>query len=151
MKKYLKIFSKAVSPRAQVNTHKEVVLSQLLDSQVSDCCSWANCFSERQHHFRYEMHREKTNCLSENEDKDQLCRNCTVDQHLYIHFTDSTNPLLLKSEFSLYLLFFCKYTGWFVWTWSETPRTCFLLSWLYGTNCLKMCFVRYTYSNYTLI
>ena len=37
----------------------------------------------------------------ENKDADQLCSNCTADQRLCFHFTDSTIPFLLQSEISV--------------------------------------------------
>ena len=42
-------------------------------------------------------------CIGKNKDADQLCSNCTADQHLYFHNTDVTNPLLPKSEISHFL------------------------------------------------
>ena len=41
-----------------------------------------------------------TNMLGENKGADQLCSNCTADQRLCSRYTDSTIPLLLKSESS---------------------------------------------------
>ena len=37
-------------------------------------------------------------CLSENKGADHLCSYCIADQRLCFHYTDSTNPLLLRSE-----------------------------------------------------
>ena len=34
----------------------------------------------------------------EYKDADQMCSNCTADQHLCFSYMDSTIPLLLKSE-----------------------------------------------------
>ena len=39
-------------------------------------------------------------CLCENKGADQLRSNCEADQRLCFHYTDSTLPLLLKSEIS---------------------------------------------------
>ena len=49
--------------------------------------------------------RKRTICICENKDADQLCSNCTADyctadQRLCFRYTDSTIPLLLKSEIS---------------------------------------------------
>ena len=46
--------------------------------------------------------REKTGkfCICENKDADQLRGNPEADQHLYFRYTDSTIPLLPKSEIS---------------------------------------------------
>ena len=49
----------------------------------------------------YEPPREKpTICIGENKDADQLRGNREADQRLCFHYTDSTLPLLLKSEIS---------------------------------------------------
>ena len=37
-------------------------------------------------------------CICENKDADQLRNNCEADQRLCLHYTDSTIPLLPKSE-----------------------------------------------------
>ena len=67
-------------------------------------------------------------CLCENKDADQLCSNCTADQHLCFRLSDSTIPLLLKSKIPrVYLssvtvqLGLCR-------AWLETPKTGFLAS-----------------------
>ena len=39
-------------------------------------------------------------CICENKGADQLCGNRTTDQHLCFRYTDSTIPLLFKSEIS---------------------------------------------------
>ena len=39
-----------------------------------------------------------TICIGENKGADQLRSNCEADQRLCFHYTDSTIPLLLKSE-----------------------------------------------------
>ena len=41
-----------------------------------------------------------TICIAENKGGDQLRSNCEGDQHLCFCYTDSTIPLLLKSEIS---------------------------------------------------
>ena len=38
-------------------------------------------------------------CLFKNKSADQLCSNCTADQHLCFCYTDSTITLLLKPKF----------------------------------------------------
>ena len=42
--------------------------------------------------------RKPTNCICENKDADQLRGNREADQRLCFHYSDSTIPLLLKSE-----------------------------------------------------
>ena len=44
--------------------------------------------------------RKPTFCICENKDADQLRGNPSADQRLCFHFTDSTIPLLSKSEIS---------------------------------------------------
>ena len=41
-----------------------------------------------------------TICIGENKDADQLRGNREADQHLCFHYSDSTIPLLLKTEIS---------------------------------------------------
>ena len=57
--------------------------------------------------------------LCENKGADQLCSNCTADQHLcFCYISSSIRNLKL-------LGCFCDCTGWLCWTWSETPKTVF--------------------------
>ena len=44
--------------------------------------------------------RKSTICIRENKDTDQLRGNREADQRLCFRYTDSTVPLLLKSEIS---------------------------------------------------
>ena len=44
--------------------------------------------------------RKPAFCICENKDADQLCGNREADQHLCFRYTDSTIPLLPKSEIS---------------------------------------------------
>ena len=46
------------------------------------------------------LRRKPTICICENKDADQLRGNREADQRLYFRYTDSTLPLLLKSEIS---------------------------------------------------
>ena len=70
--------------------------------------------------------RKPAFCICENEDADQLRSNCTADQRLCFRYTDSTIPLLPKSEISrLYPSSVAVQTG-LCRTWSETPKTGFL-------------------------
>ena len=39
-------------------------------------------------------------CLCETKDSDQLCSNCEADQRLCLRYTDSTIPVVPKSEIS---------------------------------------------------
>ena len=47
--------------------------------------------------------RKQTICICENKDADQLRGNREADQRLCFRYTDSTLPLLLKSEISSFL------------------------------------------------
>ena len=55
--------------------------------------------STREHDMSLVM-RKPAFCICENKDPDQLCSNCPAYQRLYFLFTDSTIPLLPKSEIS---------------------------------------------------
>ena len=57
--------------------------------------------------------RKRDFCLCENKGADQLRGNREADQRLCFRYSDSTIPLLLKSDFKL-LAFFCDYTGRFM-------------------------------------
>ena len=46
-----------------------------------------------------------TICIGENKGADQLRSNCEADQRLCFRYSDSTIPLLLKSEISSFYLF----------------------------------------------
>ena len=65
-------------------------------------------------------------CICENKDADQLRGNREADQRLCFPYTDSTIPLLPKSEISsLYPSAVAVQPG-LCRTWSETPKTGFL-------------------------
>ena len=70
--------------------------------------------------------RKPAFCICENKDADQLCGDREADQRLCFRYTDSTIPLLSKSEISrLYPSSVAVQPG-LCWTGSETPKTCFL-------------------------
>ena len=53
--------------------------------------------------FQHKKHmslviRKPAFCICVNKDADQLRSNCAADQRLYFRYTDSTIPLLPKSE-----------------------------------------------------
>ena len=58
--------------------------------------------------------RKPTICIGENKGADQLCGNREADQRLCFCYSDSTVPLLLKSENFRLLALFCACTGRFV-------------------------------------
>ena len=65
-------------------------------------------------------------CICENKDADQLRGNREADQRLCFRCTDSTIPLLPKSEISSLLAFSVTVQSGLCRTWSETPKTGFL-------------------------
>ena len=70
--------------------------------------------------------RKPAFCICENKDTDQLRGNREADQHLCFRYTDSTIPLLPKSEISsLYPSSVVVQPG-LCRTWSETAKTSFL-------------------------
>ena len=64
-------------------------------------------------------------CLGENKGADQLRE---ADQRLCFRYSDSTIPLLLKSEISSFYLSSVAAQAGLCQTWSETPKTGFLTS-----------------------
>ena len=70
--------------------------------------------------------RKPAFCICENKDADQLRGNREADQRLCFRYTDSTIPLLSKSETSSLLPFCVVVQPVLCWTWSETPKTGFL-------------------------
>ena len=69
--------------------------------------------------------RKPVLCICENKDADQLRSNCAADQRLCFRYTDSTIPLLPKSEISSLLpASVVEQTG-LCQIWSETPKTGF--------------------------
>ena len=68
-------------------------------------------------------------CLCETKDTVQQCSNyCTAYQHLCFHYTDSTIPLPLKSKISSFYPFSVFFKAGLCQTWSETPKTSFIVS-----------------------
>ena len=65
-------------------------------------------------------------CICENKDPDHLHGNREADQRLCFRYTDSTIPLLLKSEISSLQPFSVVVQPGLCRTWSETPKTGFL-------------------------
>ena len=55
-----------------------------------------------------------TICIGENKDADQLRGNREADQRLCFRYSDSTIPLLSKSQISSLVTVFCDCTAWFV-------------------------------------
>ena len=88
--------------------------------------------------------RKPTFCICENKDEDQLCGIRTADQRLCFRYTDSTIPLLPESEnLSLYPSSVAVQPG-LCGTWSETPKTGFLITRLISSRTMKkttMCLI----------
>ena len=70
--------------------------------------------------------RKPALCICENKDADQLRGNREADQRLCFRYTDSTIPLLFKSEISSLLPSSVAAQSGLCGTWSETPKTGFL-------------------------
>ena len=70
--------------------------------------------------------RKPAFCICENKDPDQLRSNCAADQRLCFSYTDSTIPLLPKSEISSLKPSSVAAQPGLCRTWSETPKTGFL-------------------------
>ena len=66
-----------------------------------------------------------TICLGENKGADQLRSNCEADQRLCFRYSDSTVPLLLKSEISSFYLFSVTVQVGWCRTWLETTLLVF--------------------------
>ena len=67
-------------------------------------------------------------CPCKNKDADQLCGNCEADQRLWFFYTDSSVPLLPKSEISSFLRSSIAAQAGLCQAWSEIPKTSFLAS-----------------------
>ena len=72
------------------------------------------------HHMSHAV-RKPAFCICENKDADQLRSNCAADQRLCFRYTDSTIPLLPKSEIFKPLAILCGCTAWFVSDLVEDP------------------------------
>ena len=72
--------------------------------------------------------RKPAFCLCEKKDADQLCGNREADQCLCFHYTDSTIPLLPKSEISSLQPSSVAVQPGLCQTWSETRKTGFLIT-----------------------
>ena len=66
-------------------------------------------------------------CIGENKGADQLRSNCEADQRLCFRYTNSTIPLLLKSEISSFFPSSVTVQPGLCQTWSETQTVCFLM------------------------
>ena len=62
-------------------------------------------------------------CICENKDADQLRSNCAADQRLCFRYTDSTIPLLPRSEISSLWSSSVVVQPGLCQTWSEAPKT----------------------------
>ena len=67
-------------------------------------------------------------CICVNKGVDQLHSNCAADQCLCFRYTDSTIPLLTESEISSLLTTSMTVQPDLCKTWSETPKTDFVVT-----------------------
>ena len=72
--------------------------------------------------------RKPAFCICENKDADLLRGNREADQRLCFRYTDSTIPLLPKSEISSFYPSSVTVQPGLCRTWSETPKTGFLIT-----------------------
>ena len=72
--------------------------------------------------------RKPAFCICENKDADQLRGNREADQRLCFRYTDSTIPLLPKSEMSSLQPSSVSVQPGLCKTWLETPKTGFLIT-----------------------
>ena len=81
-------------------------------------------FKKYFYHLRPVM-RKPDFCPCENEGADQLCCNCTAEQHLCFRYADSTMPHLLISEISSFFPLSVTVQADLCWRWLETQRPVF--------------------------
>ena len=81
--------------------------------------------------------RKPAFCICENKDADQLRGNREADQRLCFRYSDSTISLLPKYEISSLQPFSVAVQPGFCGTWSETPKTGFLITRLSFTKFLN--------------
>ena len=74
--------------------------------------------------------RKPAFCICENKDADQLRGHREADQRLCFRYMDSTIPLLPKPEISSFYPSSVAAQPGLCQTWSETPKTGFLTTWL---------------------
>ena len=89
---------------------------------------FCKCQKQFPHEVAYNMScdmRKPDFCICENKDADQLRGNREADQRLCFRYTDSTIPLLSKSEISSFWPSSVAVQPDFCQTWSETPKTGF--------------------------
>ena len=80
--------------------------------------------------------RKPAFCICENKDADQLPGNREADQRICFRYTDSTIPLLPKTEISGLLPYSVAVQPGLCRTWSETPKTGFLTTRLRFSYCM---------------
>ena len=77
-------------------------------------------------HLLSRVVRKPDLCICENKGADQLRGNREADQRLCFRYSDSTIPLVPKSEISSFWLYSVIVQPGLCRTWSETPKTGFL-------------------------
>ena len=79
--------------------------------------------------------RKPAFCICQNKGADQLLCNCAADQRLCFHYIDRTIPSLPKSEISSMKPSSVAVQPALCQTWSETPKTGFLMMWFIHGTC----------------
>ena len=91
------------------------------------CFKYAMTFiSQHPHYYLNRVVRKPAFCICENKDTAQLRGNREADQRLCFRYTDSTIPLLSKSEISSLWPSSVAVLPGLCQTWSETRKTSFL-------------------------
>ena len=90
------------------NAHKQAIKHPLLTVIRWICCDLSR------------LMRKPTICICETKGADQLRSNCEADQRLCFRYTDSTTPLLPKSEISSFYAFSVAAQDGLCRTWSES-------------------------------
>ena len=104
----------------KVNLHPAVSLDTYQKDQHT-------CMTKNKQQLSCDV-RKPDFCICENKDADQLCVDREADQHLCFRYTDSTIPLLPKSEISNLWPSSVAVQPGLCRTWSETTKTGFLTS-----------------------
>ena len=105
-------------------------------STLCCCKSLENLLTKLVYYISLIM-RKLAFCICENKDADHLRSSCAADKRLCFCYTDSTIPLLPKSEISSLQPSSVAVQPGLCGTWSETPKNCFLTMRLIKSSDIK--------------